>query len=393
MCSLHFNLLKLLVLFRLTDIFSPGFCEIPKNISDLISFGEKVRSLSFHLLNYTNQQKEYVVLAPYTLWNLVSLVAFTTSQDSWKQLHKTMGVSKLKGNYFNSFYNYVNNLMTTIHSRASFKIKRVVFYDSRLQLTSNFKDSIMDSGISLKMLNFDDNVLASDSANNYIQLSDSFLIPRRIIFDSSDFKETSMIMSAVIEFEADWAIPFDYSLSDRYVLRQSGRFFYTDIEWLRASVLELSYVSDSDFSMLVIRPHHGVTLKDVITNLALNDLDEIFQELYSDGLKEILIELPKFSLTSSLTLNDPFKSMGVMDVFSPDAANFSGISSDNLYILNIEQRVTVTVSEIGTTAIAYTPANVAKSTGRNKIRSSSPFIFLIVHGPSLTIVFCGKYGP
>ncbi|XP_032524075.2 serine protease inhibitor 77Ba-like [Danaus plexippus] len=393
MSSLRRNLLQLLVLCRLLDIFSPALCKT-KNVipyTDLRSFGEKVRNLSFHLFNYTEQRNDCGLLAPYTLWNLVSLVAFMTSEDSWNQLHKTMGVSRRKGKYFNSIYNHINDLMTTIKPGASFKINNTVFYDSRLQLTSNFEDSIMASGVSLKKLNFDDNVLASDSANNYIQ-SNYFLIPKRIIFHPSDFKDTSMIVSGVVEFEAAWAKPFDISLSDRFVMRQTGEFFYTDVEWLHASVLELSYASDFDFSMLVIRPRYGVALKDVITNLALKKLDDIFQKLYTEGSKETVIELPKFSLTSLQVLNEPFMSMGIINVFLPDEADFSGISSDNLYIQSFEQRVTVTVSETGTTAAAYTPANVAKSTSPNEIGSASPFIFLIVHGPSLSIVFCGKYG-
>ncbi|CAG9571056.1 unnamed protein product [Danaus chrysippus] len=312
-----------------------------------------------------------------------------TSGKSSQQLKKTMCISeKSEKDVFDCLlvYDLVCNLMHVNNTGVYFRTKSVIFYDSRLQLKNDFANFQDLHGVSLEMLNFDDNVLASHSANNYIQ-SYSFLIPKPFIFDSSDFKETSMIVSTLVEFKAEWAKPFDSSLSDQYILRQRGTFFYTDIERLNASVLELPYVGD--FKMLVIQPHEGVTLKHVTTELALNDLGEIYNELHSDGSQEIDIELRKFSLTSSLILNKAFKSMGVIDVFSPDDADLS--LDNDLYIMNFEQRVTVTVSETGTTATAYTPGNVAKFTGRNN-KKSKPFIFLIVSGPSLAIFFCGKYG-
>ena len=104
-------------------------------------------------------------------------------------------------------------------------------------------------------------------------------------------------------------------------------------------------------------------------------MEEIRSNLKAPGLCEkVRLTLPKFKIRSELPLVEPLKrvspnsrssapsapvlittalQMGVEDMFSPDRADFSGITKDvNVYVSAVIQKAFIEVNEEGTEAAA-----------------------------------------
>ncbi|XP_061380728.1 leukocyte elastase inhibitor-like [Danaus plexippus] len=372
-------------------------------VNDLRDFGEKVRNLSLDLLYFTEIQNEgQIAMAPFTVWKLFSIFAFESSGESWTDIHSIIGIPKREGLYFNKLFNYVTNLLLQISPGRMLRSRQVVFYDSNLKLSRHFQRNIRNSGALMKKINFNDNVMAAKLANDYIQLTNYSFLAKKIVFHETDFKKTSMIVSGVVEFSGAWSLPFheiNTVLEDGhkgngkvYMMHQWANVRYADIEQLGASVLELPYGEDKEYSMIIMRPEGDLSVTDVLENLAKIDFLEVIHRLYSEGLQEIEVKLPKFSLTSSLLLNGPLNAMEMSSIFLRDRANIFKYSKSNMYISAVEHRTEVMVAEAGTVATASIPGNLTKDTETYGLGTAKPFLFFVLHGPSMSIIFCGKYG-
>ncbi len=68
----------------------------------------------------------------------------------------------------------------------------------------------------------------------------------------------------------------------------------------------------------------------------------------------VRFSVPKFDVSSDLDLIDGLKALGITDVFSSSAADFSPISADALEVNTVKHAARVTIDEAGCLAAAYT---------------------------------------
>jgi serine protease inhibitor len=107
------------------------------------------------------------------------------------------------------------------------------------------------------------------------------------------------------------------------------------------------------------------------------------------------LELPKFKIEYSIELAQPLRELGMKTAFDADKANFSGISSEPLYISAARQKTFVEVKEEGTEAAAVTGMAMATKgfemppPQRFQMIVDRPFLFLIEDDVTGTILFMG----
>ena len=116
--------------------------------------------------------------------------------------------------------------------------------------------------------------------------------------------------------------------------------------------------------------------------------------LLDASVNEIEVHLPKFELTQQFDLKHILPKMGAKDMFIPQIADFSGISTDEpLFVSSVVHKAFVKVYEEGTEAAAATAVVIAGSGPRRRLpifRADHPFLFLIRHNVSGTILFLGR---
>ncbi|KAF7997689.1 hypothetical protein HCN44_008862 [Aphidius gifuensis] len=205
-------------------------------------------------------------------------------------------------------------------------------------------------------------------------------------------KNSYLILINAIYFKGMWKHSFDEKETfDRkfYVdkntqknvptMRITDEIFYKTHEGLGAQIIRLPYKVADDYdpmSMIIILPNEGQTLSDI--KKKLNTVT--FESLYPNNTSKITLFLPKFMITTKLSLNEHLQEMGIKDAFTFNA-NFSGITKRNkISISKVIQQAFIEINEDGTEATAVTDAILLMSGGPPpslRIAINRPFLFLL----------------
>jgi serpin B len=216
-----------------------------------------------------------------------------------------------------------------------------------------------------------------------------------------DIKDrTRLVLTNAIYFKGNWFTKFKPSqtrdsvffLSDQKtvpvpLMSQKGRYHY----YLRQDgleILELPYAGKK-LSMLLVLPSKGTVISKAEQVLTVENFRK-WRSSMSD--EEVMVFLPKFTMTLRFVLNDALSAMGMPDAFT-DSANFSGISGKpDLYISKVIHKAFVDVNEEGTEAAAATAVVIDTKSASQPIifRADRPFIFTIIDRESGSILFLGR---
>jgi len=212
---------------------------------------------------------------------------------------------------------------------------------------------------------------------------------------------TRLVLTNAIYFNAAWEYPFDkkmtadgpfYLLDGEQVtvlmMRQTESFGYTEGEGYQA--VELRYDGD-ELSMVVFLPEAG-QFEAFEKGLQAEQVCDIIS-----GLKptEVTLTMPKFEFESEFSLKDTLAGMGMPVAFSPEDADFSGMTGNpELFISDVVHKAFVAVDEAGTEAAAATAVIVGTTSAPGEplveVTLDRPFIFLIRDIDTGAILFVGR---
>jgi serine protease inhibitor len=257
--------------------------------------------------------------------------------------------------------------------------------------------------------------------------------------------DTSLVITSAVYFKGQWAEPFDErstrngifmpadgskqpapmmhqynSENAKYAaFRADGSYFETPREIpVDMSDSDPSLYPDAQgFTMLEL-PYKGGKISMVfLVPQSVDALDEIEQRLKFDELQDwvaklehrtVQITIPKFKLEATYTLNDSLRALGMARAFNnprdENGAQFGGIvdSADiakQLFIGSVVHKTFVEVNEKGTEAAVATavlmPAAARAAPVETRpfvpiFRADKPFIFLIRHIDSGSVLFFGR---
>ena len=162
-------------------------------------------------------------------------------------------------------------------------------------------------------------------------------------------------------------------------------------------VAELPY-KGGDLAMLAIVPQDADGLAALEQKLSGEMLQASIGKLEA---RAVNVELPKFKLETEYQMNDTLKTLGMARAFSPDDAQFDGMTTsrdpaNRLYIALVVHKAFVEVNEKGTEAAAATGVAMAAAAMRVSIpftptfRADRPFLFAIRDIKSGTLLFLGR---
>ena len=160
-------------------------------------------------------------------------------------------------------------------------------------------------------------------------------------------------------------------------------------------MLELPYAGQN-LSMLVLLPKETDGLESLETKLTAANLEKWTASM---SYKSVQLFLPKFTMTSELSLAETLKSMGMSAAFDPHGADFSGMDGKkDLSLSAVVHKALVDVNEEGTVAAAATGAVHKYATANSHakhdppavFRADHPFVFLIRDVKTDSILFMGR---
>jgi serpin B len=214
---------------------------------------------------------------------------------------------------------------------------------------------------------------------------------------------TRLVLANAIYFKGGWESEFPSSATreqpfhlarDKTIsvpmMRQQQRFGYAETDTLQA--LELRY-SGGGLSMIVLLPRAIDGLAALEQTLTADALEALRERM---NPRETEVFVPRFRFSSEFHLNDKLQALGMTDAFDPDRADLSGIATvERLYISAVVHKAFVDVNEEGTEAAAATGVVVGITSAPLRpqpvvFRADRPFLFLIRHNPSGTVLLLGR---
>jgi serpin B len=215
---------------------------------------------------------------------------------------------------------------------------------------------------------------------------------------------TRLVLTNAIYFKADWAIPFSDRMTEdkpfhvsvsKQILtpmmfrKDNFRYMETD----QFQVLDMPYKA-RELSMVVFLPKKTDGLGAFEGSLTPERLSVWLEKLDDEKVE---VSFPRFEFTSSFALARVLESMGMKDAFSPELADFSGMTTmEEVYISDVLHKAFVAVDEKGTEAAAATAVIIAaksmpvKEPDPKIFRADHPFLFMIRHNTSGAILFMGR---
>jgi serpin B len=212
---------------------------------------------------------------------------------------------------------------------------------------------------------------------------------------------TRLVLTNAIYFKGNWARPFEeratqddpfWLTRDKSVtvplMRRMANFRYGKNDILQ--LLELPYAGNN-LSMLILLPNEIDGLPSIEAALTEENLAFWLKLLKK---REVRLFLPKFKMTSEFSLAGKLGAMGMPDAFTTKA-DFSGMTGNKeLFINAVVHKAFVDVNEKGTEAAAATGVVMTLSAVETppppEFRADHPFLFLIRHNPSGSILFMGR---
>ena len=212
---------------------------------------------------------------------------------------------------------------------------------------------------------------------------------------------TRLVLTNAVYVDADWARPFDAaataaapftlidgSIVDVEMMRQQATLAYAAGNGWQA--VRLPYAGN-ELGMVLVVPDQGRYV-EVEASLGAGLLDDVRAQL---GRADVALGLPKFEFRAQTGLDAALKSLGIVDAFSGDRADFNGISPGaGLFISDVIHEVFIRVDEKGTEAAAAT-AVIIRTTGALpkepiSLTIDRPFIFGLDDLESGELLFLGR---
>ncbi len=228
---------------------------------------------------------------------------------------------------------------------------------------------------------------------------------RNLLPEGSLTELTRMVLTNAIYFKGKWKFEFDKKLTQSqpfwlskgnkveaplmYLPYKKERLKYAQMDGFEA--LSLPYQGD-DLSMVVLLPE-----LDKMAALE-KGLDAAQWSLISMQMRStpVNVWLPKFKIEAGGSIKPALSSLGMASLF--ESADFSNMFSDpvEFKISDVFHKAFVEVNEEGTEAAAATAVVVAEKSAAmhddpiRNFRADRPFIFMIQHNASKSILFMGK---
>jgi serpin B len=213
--------------------------------------------------------------------------------------------------------------------------------------------------------------------------------------------DTRLVLTNAIYFKGAWLVPFNERLTQQAdftpakgqkvtVPLMENTNYFPYLEETGLQVVELPYAGQ-ELSMLILLPRQADGLPALEKSLTEERLSAIQSKLLPARVDVIF---PRFKITSSFDLIGPLRRLGMELPFRTTNADFSGMDGKkDLFISVVAHKAYVDVNEKGTEAAAATGVGMTVTSmppPPKEFRADHPFLFLIRHQRSGSILFIGR---
>ena len=386
--------------------------EVDKPDAEYAS-GEQGTAFALRMFQAANKQGENLFFSPYSISTALSMVYGGARGNTAEQMAKALSFARPAENQheaMRSLQQALNDLQD--RGNAELTVANAIFGARKYEnyVLPEFQTLMRKSYASeLYSLDFGDARCSADFINRWVERKTRERIKNLVNAGHIEGSNHGMVLVNAIYFKGSWLNEFEPKLTmkDKFfvssterteensrpveMMTASGEYRYAQMDGLQ--LLELPY-AEEELAMLFVLPDEIDAMGKHLTPKNFSAWNEALAP------QEVKVFIPKFKFELTLEgLSDMLKKMGMTDAFNPNLANFNGIIPDGtgrgLFILDVIHKAFVEVNEEGTEAAAATGVVMAPKAAPGPdatpiFRADKPFVYLLVHKPSGTVLFMGK---
>ena len=339
-----------------------------------------------------------LLVSPLSVMTALNMAANGAAGETLAQLEKTLGngisVADLNAYLHTLTENLPNSERSRLHVANSVWVNNIV----RQQVKQPFLQNMLAYyGAGINACDFD--LEALKAINNWVKENTEDMIDS--ILNEPD-PDILMLLLNALAFDAKWQNQFEeHRVQKTAFTRADGE--KEDCDMMRGE--ESIYLEDDNttgfvkeyagggYRFVALLPDEGISVAEYIASLTPEKLSALFA-----GAKKgtsVNVGLPKFRFSYNVLLNDALQEMGIEDLFSTSACNFSNMFPETVgaYVSKVIHKTFIEVNTEGTRAAAVTAVVVEKNAimpiDTKTVILDRPFVFLITMGEANTPVFIG----
>ncbi|MDB6112315.1 MAG: proteinase inhibitor serpin [Pedosphaera sp.] len=359
------------------------------------------------------KQPGNLVLSPFSVGTALAMASAGARGETARQMASALHLPDDHDHTHSGFLEWLKEMNETNASSCQLVIANSLWVQHGASLKGSFKKVVHDQyDAMLGEVDFKNSPdAARKQINAWIAAKTRGKIPDLIEPDAVH-SQTDLVLANAIYFKGRWEIPFDPEATKHLpfrpapgetvsvpIMHATRDFRYAETATLQA--LEIPYsdaqnlyeeppYASNRFSMVILLPTQADDLPKLERELTAIQLDRLRAQGRSMAVS---VSLPKFKINSGFRLKAMLQAMGISHAFSAGRADFSAITgSRSLSIEFVRHQAQVDIDESGTEATGATA--VGETHGFHmappQFNADHPFLFLIRHNPSGTILFIGR---
>ncbi len=365
---------------------------------------QRNNQFAFDLMRHLPEYEENFVIAPFSISSALAMTYAGARGETEKQMATTLYFDPAQGRFHSGFGGYLDKLGELTGEGLELNIANSLWAQEDYPFRDAFFNRIEEHyGSLLYKVDFVHNrEQVREDINDWVFEETREKI-RDLIAPGVFTDDTRLVLVNAVHFFGPWMVEFDKELTrempfhthegDRvmtdFMFRTEELNYFQDDNM---QALEIPYAG-GNFSMMLMLPAEGKTLKDIEQQLGALKLLEVINGM---SKVEVDVMLPRFEAETKTDLEDVLAEMGMPIAFS-DRADFSRMTGEkDLKIDKVIHQAMIEVAEEGTEAAAATAVVIIRKTAidpeEEKIifRADRPFLFMVKDNFYDSILFMGR---
>ncbi|XP_073434176.1 alpha-1-antitrypsin-like [Dendrobates tinctorius] len=336
-----------------------------------------------------------LLFSPLSITKAFALLSLGAKSKTLNEIHEGLGFNKSSVSE-EMIHNGFQKLLNIIKQpKSGLQLDSTIFIDPKPNLHKAFLDDAQKYYQSDVMpINFAEKPEALEQINSYVEKKTNGTI--KDLLDNLD-PMTALVITSTIFFKGSWEHAFnvnhtreeDFHVDENTVVKvpmmsRRGEYNTGYIPEIGCTLVEIPFKGNT--SAIFVLPEMG-KLHDA-EKASLNLPEEAWNKAMK--LREIILSIPKCSISGELDLVKELKLLGITEVFS-DHADLSGITGDSrLKVSKAVHKAVLKMDEEGTEATAADAIGITKLGPPQHVTFNRPFFFSIYNKDLPNDILNGK---
>ncbi len=339
---------------------------------------------------------ENVLISPLSASMALGMALNGARGTTYDQMRTTLGFGDSSLDTINTGYHGLMTNLPAADSSVSMQIANSVWHREGFAVEQNFLNTVrtfFDAEVG--GLDFSD-ASAADAMNQWVADKTNGLV-KSIVSPPIDSRTVLFLINAVY-FKAPWQYEFKpektrnapFHIAEGVsesmpMMDLTAEFPYGQNGDLQ--IVELPF-GGGTFAMTILVPGAKSSIDAEIASMDGARWQSILDKL-STG--KVQVVLPRFRVEYDKSLGGILQSLGMIDAFAANVADFTGISGSSppLHISEVKQKTFVEVSEEGAEAVGTTSVSIGVTSLPPSVTANRPFAYVIRERESGAILFAG----